>query len=336
MNAPLALSASYQAYPAGVAAGLAFPEYCWHSPEEDEEEEDELEAGPGSEEKKGPLQDAVLSPDFSPVTSTSGLLVHYAPDSATSPNGHPSSPHPSSAPQRCKADSERGGKKNKSRTTFSQEQLQVLHLRFQNQKYLSPQQIRELGSALGLTYKQVKTWFQNQRMKFKRTQKETLWMKKGVCPPQASCMDYIPPPPPPQDYSVTPTRSIHSLANVHEGCASNQSYSGGQNYPNDYGQLYGSPQSFYSIVGGDNGGGFFGKGGGGTCYGQQAIGYISQQKMNFYHGFSTSVEYAAVKMEDGYPFPNGSPAAAALPDSSALQHYQTPLQILGAQTDLNP
>jgi len=46
-------------------------------------------------------------------------------------------------------------KKAKSRTAFSQEQLQILHHRFQSQKYLSPQQIRELAAALGLTYKQV-------------------------------------------------------------------------------------------------------------------------------------------------------------------------------------
>ncbi|XP_060092313.1 homeobox protein NANOG-like [Heteronotia binoei] len=325
MSAPLALSAAYQAYPAGGAAGLAFPDFYWPAPD------DQLQ-GPeaAAAAAQGPLRDAGLSP----VTSTSGLLAHYTPDSATSPSGHPSSPRPSSAPQRCKADSERGGKKSKSRTTFSQEQLQVLHLRFQSQKYLSPQQIRELGSALGLTYKQVKTWFQNQRMKFKRTQKETLWMKKGMCPPQngfqqASCLDFIPPA---QDYSRIPSRNIHPLANVHEGYASNQSYSGSQNYPNDYNPLYGSPQSFYPVVGGENGG-FFGKASG-TCYGQQAISYISQQKMNFYRGFSASVEYAAVKMEDGYPFPNGSSTAAttAFPGSSLLQHYQTP----GAQSGCNP
>ncbi|XP_054858913.1 homeobox protein NANOG-like [Eublepharis macularius] len=330
MSAPLTISAAYQAYPAGVAAGLGFQEYYWHSPEEDDEEP---EAGRYSQEESGTLQD----PDVSPVTSTSGLLTHYAPDSASSPNRHPSSPHPASVSQRSKADSERAAKKSKSRTTFSQEQLQVLHLRFQSQKYLSPQQIRELGSALGLTYKQVKTWFQNQRMKFKRTQKETLWMKKGMCPPQngfqqAGCLDLLPPPP--QDYSMNPARSIHSLSNVHEGSVSNQSYGSSQNYPNDYSSLYGSPQSFYPVVAGENGG-FYGKAAG-TCYGQQAISYVSQQKMNFYHGFSASVEYAAVKMEDGYPFSNGSASTAAFPSSSVVQHYQTPLQTQGTQGSCNP
>lgn len=46
-------------------------------------------------------------------------------------------------------------KTGKSRTAFSQDQLKALHQRFQSQKYLSPQQIRELAVALGLTYKQV-------------------------------------------------------------------------------------------------------------------------------------------------------------------------------------
>ena len=54
------------------------------------------------------------------------------------------------------------GKKEKM---FSQTQLYVLNDRFQRQKYLSFQQMGELSSLLNLSYKQVKTWFQNQRMK---------------------------------------------------------------------------------------------------------------------------------------------------------------------------
>uniref|UniRef100_A0A670ZBR6 Homeobox domain-containing protein n=1 Tax=Pseudonaja textilis TaxID=8673 RepID=A0A670ZBR6_PSETE len=91
-----------------------------------------------------------------------------------------SSPQLSSSPQKYKEENP-GSRKVKTRTAFSQEQLEILHHRFQSQKYLSPQQIQELAAALKLTYKQVKTWFQNQRMKFKRTQKETLWMRKGMC-----------------------------------------------------------------------------------------------------------------------------------------------------------
>nr|XP_059881933.1 homeobox protein NANOG-like [Delphinus delphis] len=62
-------------------------------------------------------------------------------------------------------------KKQKTRTVFSQTQLCVLNDRFQRQKYLSLQQMQELSNILNLSYKQVKTWFQNQRMKCKRWQK---------------------------------------------------------------------------------------------------------------------------------------------------------------------
>ncbi|XP_073742433.1 homeobox protein NANOG-like [Callorhinus ursinus] len=69
-------------------------------------------------------------------------------------------------------------KKQKIRTVFSQAQLYVLNDRFQRQKYLSLQQMQELSNILNLSYKQVKTWFQNQRMKCKRWQKNH-WPKES-------------------------------------------------------------------------------------------------------------------------------------------------------------
>ncbi|VCW68523.1 unnamed protein product [Gulo gulo] len=65
-------------------------------------------------------------------------------------------------------------KKQKTRTIFSRTQLYVLSDRSQRQKYLSFQQMRELSNFLNFCYKQVKTWFQNQRMKCKR-QQENNW-----------------------------------------------------------------------------------------------------------------------------------------------------------------
>lgn len=95
----------------------------------------------------------LFSLDASPASSSSGTLIRYTPDSATSPTAD----HPSHRPtfQKVKDKGESGTRKAKSRTAFSQEQLQTLHQRFQSQKYLSPHQIRELAAALGLTYKQV-------------------------------------------------------------------------------------------------------------------------------------------------------------------------------------
>lgn len=94
-----------------------------------------------------------FSSDASPASSSSGTLIQYTPDSATSPTADHPSHHPTF--QKVKDKGESGARKAKSRTAFSQEQLQTLHQRFQSQKYLSPHQIRELAAALGLTYKQV-------------------------------------------------------------------------------------------------------------------------------------------------------------------------------------
>ncbi|XP_069505932.1 homeobox protein NANOG-like [Ambystoma mexicanum] len=64
-------------------------------------------------------------------------------------------------------------KKPKLRACFSTKQLLAMQERFEQQKYLSPMQIQELSTSLGLTYKQVKTWFQNRRIKNKKAEKYT-------------------------------------------------------------------------------------------------------------------------------------------------------------------
>ncbi|NXJ84822.1 NANOG protein, partial [Trogon melanurus] len=115
----------------------------------------------------------------SPASSSSGNFSQFTPDSATSPHSASLSPQPMT--KKAREDGMEGMRKAKSRTAFSKEQLQTLHQRFQTQKYLSPQQIRELAAALGLTYKQVKTWFQNRRMKLKRCQKHSLWTERAQC-----------------------------------------------------------------------------------------------------------------------------------------------------------
>ncbi|NWX16593.1 NANOG protein, partial [Aegotheles bennettii] len=117
----------------------------------------------------------------SPVSSSSGNFSQFTPDSATSPHSASSSPQTTAKSQKGREDGMEGVRKAKSRTAFSKEQLQTLHQRFQSQKYLSPQQIREMAAVLGLTYKQVKTWFQNRRMKLKRCQKHSLWTERAQC-----------------------------------------------------------------------------------------------------------------------------------------------------------
>uniref|UniRef100_A0A3Q2ZQZ3 Homeobox protein ceh-22-like n=1 Tax=Kryptolebias marmoratus TaxID=37003 RepID=A0A3Q2ZQZ3_KRYMA len=65
--------------------------------------------------------------------------------------------------------------KASGRTTFSECQMEVLSKRFSAQKYLTPAEMKNLAKQTGLTYKQVKTWFQNRRMKLRKYQRDTRW-----------------------------------------------------------------------------------------------------------------------------------------------------------------
>ncbi|KAK2150161.1 hypothetical protein LSH36_420g02029 [Paralvinella palmiformis] len=56
----------------------------------------------------------------------------------------------------------------RSRTVFTELQLMGLEKRFESQKYLSTPDRMELAEKLGLTQIQVKTWYQNRRMKWKK------------------------------------------------------------------------------------------------------------------------------------------------------------------------
>uniref|UniRef100_A0A3P9LIN6 BARX homeobox 1 n=1 Tax=Oryzias latipes TaxID=8090 RepID=A0A3P9LIN6_ORYLA len=65
-----------------------------------------------------------------------------------------------------------GGSKSKkgrrSRTVFTELQLMGLEKRFEKQKYLSTPDRIDLAESLGLSQLQVKTWYQNRRMKWKK------------------------------------------------------------------------------------------------------------------------------------------------------------------------
>lgn len=57
----------------------------------------------------------------------------------------------------------------RSRTVFTELQLIGLEKRFESQKYLSTPDRIDLAESLGLSQVQVKTWYQNRRMKWKKS-----------------------------------------------------------------------------------------------------------------------------------------------------------------------
>ena len=70
-----------------------------------------------------------------------------------------------SPPNECSAKQK---KCRRSRTVFTELQLMGLEKKFKNHKYLSTPDRITLADTLGLSQLQVKTWYQNRRMKWKK------------------------------------------------------------------------------------------------------------------------------------------------------------------------
>ena len=62
----------------------------------------------------------------------------------------------------------------KPRTSFTPDQIQILEYAFHEKRYLSHTERMVLAAELRLTDCQIKTWFQNRRMKMKRQYKDAV------------------------------------------------------------------------------------------------------------------------------------------------------------------
>ncbi|NWR59435.1 VEX1 protein, partial [Bucorvus abyssinicus] len=89
-----------------------------------------------------------------------------------SPPRDTAAPRDQEAPDRSspghEAEAGGGAVPGRPRTKFSAAQLQELERSFREQRYIGASEKRRLAAVLNLSQSQIKTWFQNRRMKFKR------------------------------------------------------------------------------------------------------------------------------------------------------------------------
>ncbi|KAJ0008664.1 hypothetical protein NQD34_016079 [Periophthalmus magnuspinnatus] len=82
----------------------------------------------------------------------------------------------------------KGGKSKRLRTSFTSEQLSRLEKEFARQQYMVGSERFLLASALQLTEAQVKVWFQNRRIKWRKQsleQQQAKLAKLGLAPPKS-------------------------------------------------------------------------------------------------------------------------------------------------------
>ncbi|XP_073402432.1 uncharacterized protein [Dendrobates tinctorius] len=96
-----------------------------------------------------------------------GSNIESGYDSVTSPSSS-RSPVSSGAEESSDISDEEGKVGRRLRTAFTTEQITTLENNFQKHRYLGASERRKLAAKLNLSEVQIKTWFQNRRMKHKR------------------------------------------------------------------------------------------------------------------------------------------------------------------------
>ncbi|KAM3600439.1 uncharacterized protein V6R79_023549 [Siganus canaliculatus] len=84
----------------------------------------------------------------------------------------PAAPPSSSSSSSCASDAPPAGRR--PRTAFTAEQISSMEKAFKRNAYLGTQDKAELCRKLNLSDKQIRNWFQNRRMKLKRTVQDAL------------------------------------------------------------------------------------------------------------------------------------------------------------------
>ncbi|XP_029965319.1 homeobox protein BarH-like 2 isoform X1 [Salarias fasciatus] len=113
-----------------------------------------------------------LTPHLPQPSSPGAAHSHLPLLSPQHPRGSEASPSQTPLSISSESETERSTprlkKPRRSRTIFTELQLMGLEKKFQKQKYLSTPDRLDLAQSLGLTQLQVKTWYQNRRMKWKK------------------------------------------------------------------------------------------------------------------------------------------------------------------------
>ncbi|NWY23484.1 BARX2 protein, partial [Pheucticus melanocephalus] len=107
-------------------------------------------------------------PPLLPAAGSSRLAVPAQPCVGAVGTEVPPSDAQGSSESEAEQPPPRSKKPRRSRTIFTEIQLMGLEKKFQKQKYLSTPDRLDLAQSLGLTQLQVKTWYQNRRMKWKK------------------------------------------------------------------------------------------------------------------------------------------------------------------------